>query len=139
MPRKAEEGDGVSGPQMRRLQLQLETHQWDKTMRLPLALLFLCVPGERGRARRGDNGVGQGWQWGREEMRRQAKRGGGEHGDTSPRQRGGVMDGKMIPTGEGILSAEEIGPLNHHCHHFEKREYCLRHHPRGGEQKTNRN
>ncbi|XP_032726580.1 protein CD300H-like isoform X3 [Lontra canadensis] len=45
MPRKAEEGDGVSGPQMRRLQLQLETHQWDKTMRLPLALLFLCVPG----------------------------------------------------------------------------------------------
>nr|XP_012415728.1 PREDICTED: CMRF35-like molecule 2 [Odobenus rosmarus divergens] len=46
MPRKAEGGDGVSRPWVRRFQLQLETPQWDKTMWLPLALLLLCVPGD---------------------------------------------------------------------------------------------
>lgn len=95
MPRKAEEGDRVSGPWARRLQLQLGRHQKDGTMWLPSALLLFSVPGERGWAGQGDSGVGQGWHWGREESRIQAKRGRGEHGGASIRGRGGVIDGKM--------------------------------------------
>ena len=61
MSRNAEEGDVVSGPWVRGPSCSKRVTQRDGAMWLPSALLLLSVPGERGWAGLGDNGVGQGW------------------------------------------------------------------------------
>ena len=125
MPRIAEEGGQGERPLGEGFQLQQERHQRDGAIWLPSALLLLSVPGERGWAGLGDNGVGQGWRWGREEMRTQTKRGGGELRKTSPSQRRGGVDGKMLPTGEHVPSPKEIGYFNPDDHILKIRNIVL--------------